>query len=587
MNSNRMKYAWTPTYGLNKKGLLKKSPQKQAPQTPDFTKMPEGFQAVGAQPPVFQQPSLYTQQQPPAFAQQQPVYQQPSFQPFQRQTTPASPYFPQSAGAGVPQTARIPFATPSFVQPATQAGMPPPLANSAPTINMMGSYPIRSQGYVPPTPQRMPTGPSVQAAPFSAPAQSAPAYSPMPQTGYARPPYAQASAQPMQDAAQAHARTMPGSAFGPVNAQPMQSAAFAQPISPPMQSAPPQSAMPPQAPAQPRQPNPAMADRLWAAFLFVLLPLMFIPCLFVSSSLDFVRYAFMALTVCGLGGMWYRQMFTPVARFVVSVVYVALCVVVAFMMFQGSRDAQQTGGTVQPQDVQATAAPDGNLAAAATVESEPTPTPSPTPVAVSEAETKLETFMTLWMVNNTQEMVSFVQPSWASAQENPSTALFTLLANRTPEDFEIEDIAGTDNDNSRTVTMTATINKNNGKDPIKYRFMIIMVKEGGSWYVDPNSLATNDSVEEEEENVINNESVDTTQVSLAPRTTVSPAPPGSTVLYYNTNGGSKYHMDQYCSSVRDEYLPLTGSFLYSELSDYLSKYSPCLVCDAPTSVLSE
>lgn len=109
--------------------------------------------------------------------------------------------------------------------------------------------------------------------------------------------------------------------------------------------------------------------------------------------------------------------------------------------------------------------------------------------------------MALWQNNNPQEMVSLVQPSWASAQENPSTALFMLLANRTPEEYTIEEISGTDQDNSRTVTMTATINKNNGKDPSIYRFMVIMTKEGDEWYVDPNSLATNDELQSSEENV--------------------------------------------------------------------------------------
>ena len=45
-------------------------------------------------------------------------------------------------------------------------------------------------------------------------------------------------------------------------------------------------------------------------FLFGLLPLVFIPCLFVPSSLDVIRYEFLGLCVLGLGGMWYRQMFS-------------------------------------------------------------------------------------------------------------------------------------------------------------------------------------------------------------------------------------------------------------------------------------
>ena len=46
------------------------------------------------------------------------------------------------------------------------------------------------------------------------------------------------------------------------------------------------------------------------------------------------------------------------------------------------------------------------------------------------------------------------------------------------------------------MTMSAYIDKNNGKEPVRYRFMILMVKESGDWFVDPNSLATNDTVTE-------------------------------------------------------------------------------------------
>lgn len=180
-------------------------------------------------------------------------------------------------------------------------------------------------------------------------------------------------------------------------------------------------------------------------FLFGLLPLVFIPCLFVPSSLDVIRYAFLGLCVLGLGGMWYRQMFSSVTRLIVSMVYVALCIVTVAMMMQGGRDVLRTGANSgQPASVQSSVAPDGNDAAAAVPSETPSPTPVPTPSGPSEAEQRLETFMALWQNNNPQEMVSLVQPSWASAQENPSTALFVLLANRTPEDYTIEEISGTD-----------------------------------------------------------------------------------------------------------------------------------------------
>ena len=49
-------------------------------------------------------------------------------------------------------------------------------------------------------------------------------------------------------------------------------------------------------------------------------------------------------------------------------------------------------------------------------------------------------------------------------------------------------------------------------------------------------------------------------------------------LYYNPNGGKYFHEDQYCSSVKSRYLPLT-EFSYGELDsgDFL-KLEPCATC---------
>ena len=139
---------------------------------------------------------------------------------------------------------------------------------------------------------------------------------------------------------------------------------------------------PPPQPARERA--PFNADRLWSIFLFGLLPLVFIPCLFVPSSLDVIRYVFLGLCVLGLGGMWYRQMFSSVTRLIVSMVYVALCIVTVAMMMQGGRDVLRTGAPGnQPASIQTSAAPDAGAAAVAATET-PAPTPSPTPSGPSE-----------------------------------------------------------------------------------------------------------------------------------------------------------------------------------------------------------
>lgn len=55
-----------------------------------------------------------------------------------------------------------------------------------------------------------------------------------------------------------------------------------------------------------------------------------------------------------------------------------------------------------------------------------------------------------------------------------------------------------------------------------------------------------------------------------------------TVLFYNPNGGTKYHLSQYCKSVKDELLPMQGIFYYSEINDYpYRNMAPCAACGAP------
>ena len=55
----------------------------------------------------------------------------------------------------------------------------------------------------------------------------------------------------------------------------------------------------------------------------------------------------------------------------------------------------------------------------------------------------------------------------------------------------------------------------------------------------------------------------------------------NTDMYYNPDGGTKYHTDQRCASVRSKYLPLTP-LKYSTLARYpYTQLSPCSSCKAP------
>lgn len=558
MNGNRSKYTYTPTYGMQKRGLSRKSNSvRQIPEAPDFTQVPDP--AIG----------VPLQQMMP----QQPV-QNPAGVPQSASFSPA--YFSSVQQTPVPGPASAPgqytFAAPAFVQsgqpsqmPAFQQSIPqpaypqPPIGNTMHRQQEMQVFSTRAQGFIPP--QVNNTSPTQ-------PSNGMP-----PQIGWANPQAATQSIPPFSGIA--------------MNVPPQNNAFQAQNTQafPPLQPMPQQPGFTVQATAPHASPRvPSLdADRLYSIFLFGVLPLLFIPCLFVSSAWDALRYVFLGSAVAGLGIMWFRQMYSSAVRMIVSIIYVTLCIGIIAMLMQGAHDTRQAAANLavsQPQ-VQATQTPAPDAAAAVIAA---TPSPAPTVSGPSEAERRLDLFMELWKVNNTTEMVNLVQPSWRGQQENAAASLFLALANRTPENFVIEDISGTETDNSRTITMRATINKNTGKAPVVYRFMVMMVKEGGEWYINPNSLATNDAqqTEKQDENVVKTQSSGT--VTEPPRETVTPAPPASTLLYYNI-GGNYFHMDPECPSVGKDYLPFDASFPYSDLSSYNRDLLPCLNCNAPTDTL--
>lgn len=544
MNGNRSRYSVNPTFSANKRGLFKKNAQS-FPDKPNFTAVPENTAAQ--QNPFVQQPNAPVQpvngpSYPPAADLFSPIGGQPGITNMNPMgLTPMQPQMQQ------------PFAgqNPYVFQNQPIQNMPP-LGNQ-PGLNQMGTVSPHQQGFMPPQtgqqpcwgganqaqPARTNLSPAVQPAGYGIPSTFDPSIAAQQQMGYGQ------------------------NGFG------MQQNGY--PQNPPSQG------------------QPMDADTLWKLFLFVLLPVLFIPCLFVPPGLNVLRYVFLALCVAGIGVVWYRKMFTPNTRIIVTLGCAAAFVTILVMMFMGgSADLQKQtpNGVNQQQQTAQNQHDNQNGAAVAQPTFSPTPEPTATPAPVSEAQNRLEAFMTYWSGAKIEDMVKLVQPSWVSTQDNPSNRLFVMLGNRTPLAYNIEEISGSDSDSSRTVTMTANIDKNNGKDPTLYRFMVLMVKEGGEWYIDPNSLATNDEVENKEETAVVNDSQSKAAEEwvLPPRQTVTPAPAGSQLLYYNPDGGSMYHMDQNCPSIRDEYLPLQGSFPYSELGSYRN-LTPCLKCNAPTQTL--
>ena len=301
------------------------------------------------------------------------------------------------------------------------------------------------------------------------------------------------------------------------------------------------------------------------------------------TRMNALLWAFLVLAAGSIAFFWIKPLVTGNRRLCYTIIFGVLASVAALTAL-GVLAPRDTVSSPQPQGVpsQTTAAP-GTAASSGSVIDPQTgnvisavvqdnPTATPTPVADDHSTTdRLESFFRYWSANRQDEMLTLCAPSWQSSVDNPKTALFGLLANRTPLDYTVEKISGTSEDTSRTVTVTSTMDRNNGKDPVKYRIGVLMVREGDQWYVDPQSLKTYAEA-------------DTPDPALAATPTPSPEPAAnaSTVLYYNPDGGTKYHLDQNCKSTHAKYLPMKGHFTYGEIND--AKYanlSPCNVCAAP------
>ena len=278
------------------------------------------------------------------------------------------------------------------------------------------------------------------------------------------------------------------------------------------------------------------------------------------------------------GFLWLKPVTAENRRLTYSIVALAICVLtaVSFLM-KPNKDVTRTGGeqtTAVGTDAGNTETQQGGVpeipasGQSALVTEE---TPEPEMTADKALMERLVSFFTFWSGNRQDEMLSLCAPSWLSKEENPRTSLFGLLANRTPKDCTPESITGTDADTTRKVTVTSTMDRNNGKPAEKYRMTIMMVKESNEWYIDPQSLQTYESLETPDPNITN-----------TPAPTETPAVYGNTVLYYNPKGGEYYHLDPNCKIINPKFLPLGGQFTYGEIqNDPYNKLKPCNVCGAP------
>ena len=195
-------------------------------------------------------------------------------------------------------------------------------------------------------------------------------------------------------------------------------------------------------------------------------------------------------------------------------------------------------------------------------------TPAPEEAQDESLKMRLYEFMCLWSENDIAGMVKYCSSEWAAQQEDPAMSLFGILKNRTPIVYELVSVSGSPADTTRSVACNVEADLHTGKDYKTYEYQISMVLENGLWYVDPASLATNEIPE----------SAPVPEQTPAPAAEIT----GDTILYYNPEGGSKYHLDPNCKTVNPKFLPLQGTFRYSEVNDpQYQELRTCHICLAP------
>ena len=307
--------------------------------------------------------------------------------------------------------------------------------------------------------------------------------------------------------------------------------------------------------------------------LFGVLPVLFILAMIFGAAA--LKWFFLAGAVAGIVLMWMRDIVSPNMRLTMSLVLGVMAVVALVGALGGApQDSQNAGNAAAGSASQQQS---GNQASAQQTTAIPTNEPTATPAPEDQADgavEQLKSFFYFWSVGNNDAMLDLTAPSWRASVSNPASALFVLLLNRTPQDdYEVSAITGTDNDVLRTATVKVTIDKNDGRSTLdRYAFKVIMKKEDGVWYVDPNSLESN-----EKETAVETSASANTTPTQPPLYTGNP----DTILYYNPNGGEMYHLDPDCTSVGSRFKPMT-SFMFVDLdkSPY-NELSPCNECGAP------
>ena len=318
-------------------------------------------------------------------------------------------------------------------------------------------------------------------------------------------------------------------------------------------------------------------DTIAKVLMFGVLPILFI--LSMVFAWTAVKWIVLVGAVASIAAMWIRELVTPNARLVLSLLLASAAVVcLVSALATNASDNQNPAQPNQSGQMQQGSTSGNNLDVNLTATDTPNPAPTPTATPVDDSEecyAQLHSFFTLWKNNAISQMVNLTSPSWRSSIKGGTDAVTQklfgeVLTNRTPVSWDFTAITGTSNDIARMVTVRAVINKNNTLGESVYLWKVRMVKEDGVWYVDPATLQSNEQ-----------ESTATPTNALATQPVLNTSHP-DLLIYYNPEGGTFYHINPNCESVNPKYRPLSGVIKWSQIEDDpYDKLEQCKRCGAP------
>ena len=320
--------------------------------------------------------------------------------------------------------------------------------------------------------------------------------------------------------------------------------------------------------------------KLLQVIMIILLPIAFIVTLILGQSS--LSWGYVGVSMFFVMLMWLLRAFAQSARAKLTLIYVlaAAVVVVRLIVSTPGSVAQRVVSRVDSSAIfnSGSALDTPTLSDFEATDAVETPEPVVTEAPRSAAEMRLDEFMEYWKTGDRDSMVNLCSPSWVDATESPKGDLFRLTGMVTPSGYYVERVDGSNTDSSRAIMMIAYITNQDGTTTAK-RYQIMMVRSNDTWYINPNSLNAIGTVTEEDQPF---EQVSSIITEATPSPTPAPTINPSMVLYYNTNGGKKYHVDPYCPDVGKQYQPLTGTFLYAELDDaQFRTLTRCRRCNAP------